>query len=65
MSRRQRIDSAREIRLWIRMICGAILVIRWLCPDLWKTIQDGISIAYYKVKTKIEETKAKMDQEKG
>ena len=61
MSRRERLDRARETRLWIRMILGGIVAIKMLAPGLWNTICDGVAVAYYKVKTKIDEAKAKLE----
>lgn len=60
MSRRERIDRARETRLWIKMILGALVAIKMLAPDVWNTICDGVALAYYKVKEKIDNAKSKL-----
>lgn len=61
MSRRERIDRARETRLWIKMILGALVAIKMLAPDVWNTICDGVALAYYKVKEKIDNAKSKLE----
>lgn len=61
MSRRERIDRARETRLWIKMILGALVAIKMLAPDVWNTICDGVALAYYKIKEKIDNAKSKLE----
>ncbi len=64
MSRREHIDRARETRLWIKMILGALVAIKMLAPDVWNTICDGVALAYYKVKEKIDNAKEKLNSNK-
>lgn len=64
MSRRERIDGSREIRLWIKMILGALIAIKMLAPELWRTICDGVLVCYYRIKEKIDTAKEKLNSNK-
>ena len=64
MSRRERIDRSREMRLWIKLIIGALIAIKCWAPDLWNTIRDGIYVAYATVKAKIDTAKEKLNSNK-
>lgn len=55
MTRRQRIDTSREIRQWIGIVTSALTTVALVKPELLKDAGDKVVDTYHKGKDKIRE----------